>query len=138
LSVVLTGGNIGSGLTGDTDLFAIAPGPATIAFQYIYRSDDFPGSDRAGYLVNLLFTPLADTDGQSGSAVFTVSAGDLFGFRVETDDNQGEPGVFTVSEFSGATDAAPEPNGALLVVMALICMAAASLVKRTLSNRGTE
>src|SRR5450759_4567389 len=100
ISAILTGGNNGTGLSGTTDLLAIATGSGSIQFQYIYASADLPAFDRAGYLIGQLFTPLADTDQQFGTATFLVMGGDTFGFRVETDDNTGEPGVFTISDFT--------------------------------------
>src|ERR1035437_99633 len=64
ISVILTGGNNGTGLSGTTDLLAIATGPGSIQFQYTYFSLDDPTFDRAGYLIGDQFTPLADTNGQ--------------------------------------------------------------------------
>jgi hypothetical protein len=123
LSVILTGGNNGSGLTGTTDLVTTANASGIIAFSYMYSSVDMPGFDWAGYLIGNLFTQLADTDGQAGTASFTVSAGDIFGFRVETFDNTQEPGVFTIDGFSVAADAAPEPATLPLAAAAVaICI----------------
>ena len=123
ISVILTGGNNGSGLSGTTDLLAIATGPGSIEFQYTYFSVDQPTFDQAGYLIGDQFTPLADTTGQFGSALFLVMGGDIFGFRVATDDNTGEPGVFTISDFSVASTAVPEP-ATLPLVLAAMAMAA--------------
>ena len=123
ISVILTGGNNGSGLSGTTDLLAIATGLGSIQFQYTYFSLDAPTFDRAGYLIGDQFTPLADTTGQFGSASFLVIGGDTFGFRVATDDNTGEPGVFTISDFSVASTAVPEP-ATLPLVLAAMAMAA--------------
>src|SRR5262252_4296042 len=50
LSVVLTGGNNGSGLQGYADLFITAAGTGTVQFQYSYFSLDDPSFDAAGYL----------------------------------------------------------------------------------------
>ena len=51
ISAILTGGNNGTGLSGTTDLLAIATGSVSIQFQYIYSSADLPAFDRAGYLI---------------------------------------------------------------------------------------
>lgn len=123
ISAILTGGNNGTGLSGTTDLLAIATGSGSIQFQYIYSSADLPAFDRAGYLIGQLFTPLADTDQQFGTATFLVMGGDTFGFRVETDDNTGEPGVFTISDFTVDSTAVPEP-ATLPLVLAAMAMAA--------------
>ena len=78
--------------------------------------------DRGGYLVAGVFTPVADTDGQFGTTSFFVMTGDIFGFRVETDDNTQEPGVFAISEFNVDTTSAPEPATLPLVLVAAIAM----------------
>lgn len=129
-SVVITGGNNGSGLGGTTDLIAKAPAPVTIAFLFIYTSLDSPTFDWAGYVVNDLFTQVADTSGQSGSGSFSVLAGDTFGFRVGTEDNTSEPGIFTVSDFEAVGVASPEPSTPLLI-MGAFAIAAASALRRS-------
>ena len=123
LSIVLTGGNNGSGLFGTTDLIAPAAASGTVQFQYSYSSLDMPGADEAGYLVGGVYTQLADTSGQSGTAMFQVNGGQLFGFRMVTQDNTMEPGILTVSNFSAPSSAAgpavPEPaTGPLMFALA--------------------
>ena len=134
ISVILTGGNNGSGLSGTTDLLAIATGPGSIQFQYTYFSLDDPTFDRAGYLIGDQFTPLADTNGQFGTALFLVIGGDSFGFRVATDDNTGEPGVFTISDFAVDSTAAPEPATLPLVLAAATAMAVGIRRRRYLNQ----
>jgi hypothetical protein len=135
VSVVLTGGNNGTGLAGTADLLATATVAGLIAFDYFYSSLDFPGFDWAGYVVNHQFTQLADTNGQSGSTSFSVSAGDMFGFRVETLDNTEEPGIFTIGDFSTAAgSSAPEPGSGVLVLVA-VAVAAALLDRRSCRGR---
>ncbi len=121
-SVILTGGNNGSGLSGTTDLITTATAAGLIQFQYIYSSLDSPMFDRGGYLVAGVFTPVADTNGQFGITSFFVMTGDIFGFRVETDDNTQEPGVFTISDFNVDTASAPEPATLPLVLVAVIAI----------------
>ena len=121
LSIVLTGGNNGSGIPGTTDFVTSATGAGTVRFQYSYSALDFPGLDFGGYLLAGAFTQLADTDGQSGTAQFTVTAGRSFGFRVGTRDNTGEPGILTLSNFtapSGTGSPVPEPGTASLLGLA--------------------
>lgn len=91
LNLVLTGGNTGSGVPGLTDFTIAAPAAGTVAFSFDYSSLDFPTFDFAGYLLGNTFVQLADSDGMSGNVKFAVSAGEQFGFRVGTADNQGEP-----------------------------------------------
>jgi len=133
LSLLLTGGNNGTGLAGTTDFIATALTPAIIEFQYTYNSLDSPGFDSAGYLIQGLFVQLTDTDGDSGSASFTVSAGDIFGFRVATLDNTQEPGVLMISEF--AASAVPEPATLPAVAAAL---AVAVWIRRKLRHHREE
>jgi hypothetical protein len=48
LSVVIQGGNDGSGLAGTTDLVISAPVSGTVVFNYVYNSLDLPALDTAG------------------------------------------------------------------------------------------
>ncbi len=128
-TIILTGGQTGSGVPGLTDLLFTAAGTGAVQFQYSYSALDFPGFDYAGYLLGNAFTQLADFDGASGIANFTVSQGQRFGFRVGTTDNTGEPGLLTVSNFTapasdgGAT--VPEPaTGPVLLFVAVTAIAA--------------
>jgi hypothetical protein len=98
LSVVLTGGNNGSGLSGTTSLTITAPASGLVHFQFSYFTLDIPGFDSAGFLLDGVYTQLAALSGDTGTGNFAVAAGHTFGFRVETSDNQGEPGVFTISD----------------------------------------
>lgn len=121
LSIILTGGNNGSGLSGTTDLVIMALKGGTVRFDYAFTSLDYALFDFGGYLSAGVFSPLADTDGQSGTATFTINAGDTFGFRLATEDNTGEPGVLTISNFSAPVSeaaAVPEP-GSLPVLLAI-------------------
>jgi hypothetical protein len=140
LSIVLTGGNNGSGLAGTTDLVAAATGAGTVQFQYSYSALDFPGFDFGGYLLDGAFSRLADIDGQSGTALFTVTPGRSFGFRVGTMDNTGEPGILTISNFSapsGTGSSVPEPGTApMMLVLAGAAIAAHWRVRRI--HRGKE
>lgn len=133
-SVILTGGNNGTGLTGTTDLITTATATGLIQFQYIYSSFDEPMFDRGGFLVAGIFTPVADTDGQFGTTSFFVMTGDIFGFRVETDDNTQEPGVFAISDFNVDTTSAPEPATLPLVVTAAIALLFAGRARRYLTQ----
>lgn len=122
LSIVITGGNNGSGDPGTTDLTVTALASGLVQFQYSYSALDFPGLDFAGYLSGGNFVQLADTDGQSGSAMFNVIAGSTFGFRVATLDNQGEPAFFTISNFTAPTGnaAVPEPGTSSMLLLAAV------------------
>jgi len=111
-SLMLTGSNTGSGLPASTDLTIASRGTGTVSFAWSWSSLDDPAFDVGGYLVNGVFIVLADTNGTSGSTMFPVSLGQVFGFSVHTVDNQFEPGILTISNFSAplAAAAVPEPG----------------------------
>ena len=116
---MISGPNNGSGLDGFTDVTVMAPRSGLIQFQYTYSSLDSPGYDFAGYLLGTLFVPLADSDGQSATVLIPINQGQLFGFRVGTADNTGEPGVLTITEFNAsATNTVPEPGSISLLLIA--------------------
>ena len=137
-SVILTGGNNGTGLSGTTDLITTATATGLIQFQYIYSSLDDPMFDRGGYLIAGIFTPVADTDGQFGMTSFFVMTGDIFGFRVETDDNTQEPGVFAISDFNVDAASTPEPATLPVVLVAAIAMLFAMRRGRYLTTQNQE
>jgi len=104
-SVVFTGPNDGSGLPGYTELKVVSRGTGLFRFSWVYTSLDVAGADSAGYLLNGQLYPLATANGQSGSNTVPVRTGDVIGFRIDTTDNVGEPGVLTISNFSAPAPA---------------------------------
>jgi hypothetical protein len=136
LSIALTGGNNGTGMAGTTDFLINSPGVGLVHFQWSYSSLDSTFAvcgfnsnlpcDNAGYLLGGVFTQLADDTNQiSGITSFTVKSGESFGFQVGTVDNQGEPGVLTVSNFNAPASSVPEPGTAPLLLAAVAAMLAA-------------
>src|ERR1019366_4239715 len=123
LGVDITGGNDGSANPGTTDLTIVAAGTGPVSFAFFYFSLDLPTLDYAGYLLGPNFFPLADTSGTSGNPSFSVLQGQSFGFRVGTADNQYEPGILSISDFSApaspAGTNAPEPAAGAVVLAAL-------------------
>ena len=110
-SLVLTGGNNGSGTPGTTNFLVAAAGTGLVTFNFSYSSLDAVLAEVVGYMVGSSFNLLADRDGTSGPVSFAVTAGQTFGFRIATEDNTGEPGILTVSNFSAPTGSAvPEPS----------------------------
>lgn len=124
-TLVFTGPNNGSGLPGSTDLTAVAGMAGLIQFQYTYSTLDIwdtsdptaTPNDLAGYLLGSTFFQLADRNGQTGTASFAVSVGQIFGFRIVTADNIGEPGILTISASGGGADV-PEPGTSSLLLVA--------------------
>jgi hypothetical protein len=125
MTLVLTGPNNGSGLAGTTDFTISLPASGPIQFQYLYSSLDTPGFDFAGYLLGSNFVQLADTDGQSGSLLLSGTAGEIFGFRMGSLDNTGEPGILTVSSFSAPGGGGVPETGTLSMMLAAAGMAVA-------------
>lgn len=133
LTVVVVGGNDGSGLSGTTDLFINAAASGTVQFNYLYNSLDAPTFDAAGYLLGGVFSQFADTDAQSGTISFSVSAGQSFGFQLWTADNTGESGILTISNFSAPSDtgAVPEPRTLPMVLLAAAAVAGYRRMRRS-------
>ena len=123
-SLLISGPNNGSGLDGFTDVTIRIAKSGLIQFQYTYSSLDLPGYDFAGYLLGTVFVPLADENGQSATVLVPVNQGQLFGFRVGTLDNTGEPGVLTITGFNAPTPVGsnispvPEPGSLSLLFIA--------------------
>ncbi len=103
-TLVLTGNNNGTGFpTGiNTDYTIAAAGAGTFSFDWKYGSGDTGTWDSGGYLVNGVYTQLANNGSQGGGSVaVAVSAGDIIGFRVFSADGAFGAGVLSVTNFSG-------------------------------------
>jgi hypothetical protein len=123
LTLILTGGNNGSGTSGTTDFVINAAANGTVTFDFSYFAQDDLTFDFAGYLLNGVFTKIADNPIGSGTGIsFVVTQGQLFGFRVATADNTGNPGILTVTNFSApdsSVAAVPEPSTAPMLFLLL-------------------
>jgi hypothetical protein len=121
LSLLLTGPNDGSGESGTTDFITTLAHGGLFQFDYQYSSLDDPSNDFAGYVLNGVFFWLADTAGESGTISLPVSGGETVGFRINSLDNLGEPGVMAITNFSSPDLAAVPESGCfslMLVAMA--------------------
>ncbi|MBW4565402.1 MAG: hypothetical protein KME32_30825 [Mojavia pulchra JT2-VF2] len=102
-TVYLSGGNNGSGSNGTTDwtISIDSTRAGMLAFDWIYSTLDTEGDDTAGYLLNNIFYQLAASEGEASTSPVTVAvnSGDIFGFRVQTLQNNGGAGVFNVNNF---------------------------------------
>ena len=100
----VTGGDDGTG--GDTDFQIEIPMDGTITFDWGYQSTDSGCFDSGGYAINGAFTELAcnsdDVPYFDETETVEVSAGDVFAFRVNTDDGLFGPGVLGVTNFDFA------------------------------------
>ncbi|GEM_PF-2024561 len=113
-SLVITGGNTGSGLAGSTNLLVSSVGNGMVSFNFAYFTLDDVLAEVAGYMVGGTFTQLADRNGEAGPVSFSVTSGQTFGFRIDTADNQAEPGYLTITNFQAPSGPGgsqiPEPS----------------------------
>jgi hypothetical protein len=120
ISLLFTGPNDGSGEPGTTDFNATVKSSGLFEFDYVYSTADDPGFDFAGYTLNGGFYWLADTAGQSGTVSLPMMGGETIGFRIGSEDNMGEPGVMTITNFSSpALVELPEPGCLSFMLIAL-------------------
>ncbi len=134
-AITLTSGN--NQVPGDTFFTITAPSAETISFDWSYTTNDITGIsafDSFGYVLNgvvtTLINPLQDPTipSQSGSALFTVNAGDVFGFDANTFDGYNGSSVTVVSGFS----AVPLPGAVWLFTAAIAglgCVSRPSRIK---------
>ncbi len=87
--VMVIGSDNQSLAEGFTDFTVNITEAASITFDWDYTSNDDPGFDSFGYILNGTYTQLTNPSqgNQSGNASVSVSPGDVFGFRSQTDDN---------------------------------------------------
>ena len=130
LTVMLTGGNNGSGFPGWTYLLMTAPANLLISFHYSFSPDawdqvfgdpTFGPGDFGGYFAKGKLWPLTAGLVQTtveGTTAFAVSAGEGFGFGIQTVDNLGGPATLVISDFEArAAVATPEPGFAPAVLI---------------------
>jgi hypothetical protein len=131
-SIVLTGGDSGSGIDSTTDFTIQIGQDTTISFNWAYETDDDNAFyDPFGYLLgtgSLLFTQLTADDPivpqttQSGMASVFVQAGQTFGFRGFSIGSELGAGITTIGDFQATS--VPEPGALALVSLALLAAAA--------------
>lgn len=98
----------------DYTIFTVASG--AWSFNWNYSTTDTGTWDDGGYLLNGAYTALAFNNTQgSGSESIAVSAGDVIGFRVHSQDGFSGPGILTISNFSAPI---PGPAAAALLGVA--------------------
>lgn len=121
-TLVITGGNNGSGFYGSTHLVLPALDTVRVSFHYSYETmDEYPLYDSGGYIARGQFRNLSFA-AHEGDRAFIVAVGENFGFGVETADNMGGPAVLTISQF--AATPVPEPGTASTIAVAAAAYAA--------------
>lgn len=114
LGVSLTGGNDGSGNLSSTIFSVAITAAGTLSFDWSYSTAESNSFwDPFGYELNGSVTRLTSNgvgagSNQSGSVSIAVSAGDIFGFRQTTRDNQFGAASTGISNFS-APSLTPAP-----------------------------
>ena len=106
-SIVMIGSH--NGIPANTDYEATSVEDGHVMLDWSYTSDDDPGMDSFGYLLNGVYSLLADHE-SGGFTQFNLAAGDRFGFRLASLDAQHAPGVLTIHFFSAPGDPEPEPS----------------------------
>ena len=107
----------GLGLPSDTDFTITSLDNGIVTFNWVYNTADQDGSfyDPFGWLLNGVFTQLTIDDlftTQSGTESFAVNAGDIFGFRITSEDSLLGPATVAISNFSAPeTPAVPTTPG---------------------------
>ena len=110
-NALVIGSDNGSGTEGTTDFTVDVTEAATLSFDWDYTSNDVPGFDSFGYVINGTYTQLTDPGlgNQSGTASVSVAPGDVFGFRSQTDDNSFGNNETVVSNFAPGFDGQFDP-----------------------------
>jgi len=106
ISLTSADDGVGLGQNKNTDFTIVAPFTGTVAFTWAYQTADEegPAFDPFGYLLNGNFTQLTNNTGansQGGSTSFSVTAGQIFGFRQNSVDSLLGPATTTISSFNG-------------------------------------
>lgn len=118
-SILLTGGDTGSGMAGTTDFTIVAVASGTVSFDWTFSSFDSLANDFGNFLLNGVPTLLSLSYlPDSGSFSINVNQGDIFGFQCLTTTNMFGAAMLGVSNFNGPTGSVPE-NGSTLGLLAL-------------------
>lgn len=122
-TVYFVGPNDGTGVAGETDFTILPQISGLLQFSWAYTTLNLdPTDNNAGYIANGAFNLLTPTNGAFVSVSVSVVASQPIGFAIQTGDNTGEPGILTVSNFSGplsSSSSAPEPGSLTLALFGI-------------------
>lgn len=119
-SITLTGADTGNIIEDvNTDYTIVVPNDGLISFNWSYSSEDDPGFDSFLIVNNGNTTLLTNTDGESGLENISVSAGDLFGFRINTTDSLFGPGIAKINNFSAPSSSSIPDHTSVLTLVGL-------------------
>lgn len=110
-SIILTGSDGENAPDVDTDYTITTTSAGVWGFSWSYHTDDGPGFDPAGVLINGVFTTLTNDNGSNDqNGTYTgafVPAGTVIGFRVRATDNIVGFATLTISNFSAPASTLP-------------------------------
>jgi hypothetical protein len=119
----LAGSDTLSGNNVNTLIQITIPTTYFLSFDWAYNTTDSGGPvwDMAGYILNGIFTQLSDDAGansQAGSILgLAVVAGDVFGFYVDSVDDDFGRATLTIDTF--VAEDAPEPSTVVMLISGL-------------------
>jgi hypothetical protein len=131
-TIVLTGANdrgaTAGGAPDDLDFTIATVSGSIVQFDWTYTSADVDDWDWSAFLLDGVETVLANNAAQpaGGTFVLPLLAGEVFGFRVHSEDRGYGAGVLTITNFT----VSPEPGSGVLLLGGLIGLAASGSKRR--------
>jgi hypothetical protein len=131
-TIVLTGANDQDTTTGgppdDLDFTIASVSGSVVQFDWTYTSTDIGNWDWSAFLLDGVEMVLADNAAQPAGGTFALPllTGEVFGFRVHSEDRGYGAGVLTITNFT----VSPEPGSGVLLLVGLIGLAASGSKRR--------
>ncbi|MCI0365148.1 MAG: PEP-CTERM sorting domain-containing protein [Phycisphaerales bacterium] len=127
LSITITGNDNSNGVPTNTDYTIAAVASGTWSFDWAFIPTDTGNYDHGGYLLNGVYTQLANNLGpgpfpgpnpSNGVVSIGINAGDIIGFRVYSDD-----GFFGAADMTITNFVAPVPAPGALALLGVAGLA---------------